>query len=68
MRTQQVQDNLWPLLGTQQGIWFAQQVMPNPEEFNVAHYVEIEGQVDTSVFRQAVAKGLTLQIHYIVVM
>lgn len=49
MRTQQVQDNLWPLLGTQQGIWFAQQVMPNPEEFNVAHYVEIEGQVDTSV-------------------
>ena len=58
MRTQQVQDNLWPLLGTQQGIWFAQQVMPNPEEFNVAHYVEIEGQVDTSVFRQAVAKGL----------
>ncbi|HHF3222464.1 TPA: amino acid adenylation domain-containing protein [Vibrio diabolicus] len=58
MHTQQVQDNLWPLLGTQQGIWFAQQVMPNPEEFNVAHYVEIEGQVDTSIFRQAVAKGL----------
>ena len=34
MHTQQVQDNLWPLLGTQQGIWFAQQVM----KFYIEHF------------------------------
>ncbi|WP_394145624.1 amino acid adenylation domain-containing protein [Vibrio atypicus] len=58
MHAQDAREERCPLIGTQQGIWFAQQVMPNPEEFNVAHYVEIEGDIDLDKFANAVKLGI----------
>ncbi|UXI03293.1 non-ribosomal peptide synthetase [Photobacterium sp. TY1-4] len=58
MQNHDVQEELWPLVGTQQGIWFAQQVMPNPAEFNVAHYTEIFGDIDQAQFAKAVNAGI----------
>ncbi len=59
MHTKDARADYYPLIGTQQGIWFAQQVMPNPEEFNVAHYLEIEGEIDLDKFAKAVNLGIT---------
>ncbi|NAX44993.1 MULTISPECIES: vanchrobactin non-ribosomal peptide synthetase VabF [unclassified Vibrio] len=69
MYNSSVQEDQWPLIGTQQGIWFAEQMMPNPEQFNVAHYVVIQGQIDIELFLNAVAIGLqgvdSLHCHYL---
>ncbi|SJN59342.1 Linear gramicidin synthase subunit D [Vibrio ruber DSM 16370] len=58
MKDHQVSEELYDLTGTQQGIWFGQQVMPRPEAFNVAHYTEIDGAIDLECFTQAVNRGV----------
>ena len=42
------------LIATQAGIWFAEQVSPTQNEFNVAHYVEIPLALDITHFSQAI--------------
>ncbi|SHG09611.1 non-ribosomal peptide synthetase [Vibrio gazogenes] len=58
MKDHQVPEEQYALIGTQQGIWFGQQVMPRPESFNVAHYIEIDGEIDLERFTQAVNLGV----------
>ncbi|EKO3672443.1 amino acid adenylation domain-containing protein [Vibrio metschnikovii] len=68
MKEHQVPEERYPLIGTQQGIWFGQQLMLRPEEFNVAHYIELDGDIDLECFSQAVNSGIfaadSLHFHY----
>ncbi|MDW6092703.1 amino acid adenylation domain-containing protein [Vibrio rhizosphaerae] len=58
MKDHQIPEELFDLTGTQQGIWFGQQVMPKPESLNVAHYIRIDGAIDLACFTQAVQLGV----------
>ncbi|QMV14155.1 amino acid adenylation domain-containing protein [Vibrio spartinae] len=69
MKDHQVPEEQYALIGTQQGIWFGQQVMPRPESLNVAHYIEIDGTLDLERFTQAVNHGVaaadSLHVEYL---
>ncbi|MEI8632255.1 condensation domain-containing protein [Vibrio sp. PP-XX7] len=59
----------WPLIGSQLGIWFADQLSHQRHELNVAHYVEIQGNIDVPLLSTAIEIGLseadTLHSHYV---
>ncbi len=58
MRNHEAREKHFSLVGTQKGIWFGQQVSSKPSEFNVAHFTEIDGDVDLDKFSKAVDKGI----------
>ena len=47
-----------PLVAAQPGIWVADQLTPHPNAYAVAHYVELDGELNLDVLRQAIAEGL----------
>jgi amino acid adenylation domain-containing protein len=48
-----------PLIAAQPGIWMGDQVSATRNAFIVAQYVELEGEVDAEIFRQAIRIGLS---------
>jgi enterobactin synthetase component F len=46
------------LVAAQPGIWMAEQLSTLPNAWSVAHYVELEGEIDASLLQQAIALGL----------
>ncbi|SJL85128.1 non-ribosomal peptide synthetase [Vibrio palustris] len=67
--SQSVSDSLFPLVGPQLGILFADQLSEIKNEFNVAHYIDIQGKVDIDVLTTAIELGVseadTLHSRYI---
>ena len=50
MTTPVVQQNeMLPLVAAQPGIWMADQLSPQPNAWSVAHYVELNGDIDESL-------------------
>ncbi|WP_312624556.1 enterobactin non-ribosomal peptide synthetase EntF [Scandinavium sp.] len=47
-----------PLVAAQPGIWMAEQLSTLPNAWSVAHYVELEGEMDAARFAEAIALGL----------
>ena len=47
-----------PLVAAQPGIWMAEKLSSLPNAWSVAHYVELEGDVDAALLQQAVVLGL----------
>ncbi|HEX4501483.1 MAG TPA: enterobactin non-ribosomal peptide synthetase EntF [Scandinavium sp.] len=47
-----------PLVAAQPGIWMAEQLSTLPNAWSVAHYVELEGEIDAPLLQQAIALGL----------
>ncbi|MGL4724764.1 MAG: enterobactin non-ribosomal peptide synthetase EntF [Scandinavium sp.] len=47
-----------PLVAAQPGIWMAEQLSTLPNAWSVAHYVELEGDINGALFQQAIATGL----------
>jgi len=58
-----------PLVAAQPGIWMAEQLSTLPNAWSVAHYVELEGEMDAARFAEAIALGLvqadTLKMRFI---
>ncbi|MGU3521883.1 enterobactin non-ribosomal peptide synthetase EntF [Enterobacteriaceae bacterium C23F] len=48
-----------PLVAAQPGIWMAEQLSTLPNAWSVAHYVELEGEIDAARFNEAITLGLT---------
>ncbi|QKN82835.1 enterobactin non-ribosomal peptide synthetase EntF [Scandinavium goeteborgense] len=48
-----------PLVAAQPGIWMAEQLSTLPNAWSVAHYVELDGEMDASLLQQAITLGLT---------
>ncbi|HEY2452707.1 MAG TPA: enterobactin non-ribosomal peptide synthetase EntF [Scandinavium sp.] len=46
------------LVAAQPGIWMAEQLSTLPNAWSVAHYVELEGEIDAPLLQQAIALGL----------
>jgi hypothetical protein len=42
------------LNGTQTGIWFADQILSRNDSYLVAHYTEINGEIDAETLRQLI--------------
>ncbi|MCS2153352.1 enterobactin non-ribosomal peptide synthetase EntF [Scandinavium goeteborgense] len=47
-----------PLVAAQPGIWMAEQLSTLPNAWSVAHYVELDGEMDASLLQQAITLGL----------
>lgn len=47
-----------PLVAAQPGIWMAEKLSTLPSAWSVAHYVELTGELDTSLLAKAVVAGL----------
>ncbi|RLQ88556.1 non-ribosomal peptide synthetase [Notoacmeibacter ruber] len=47
-----------PLLSTQQGIWFADQVGSAANAYAIAHTIELRGEIDLACMQQAIRTGL----------
>ncbi|QKZ04559.1 enterobactin synthase subunit F [Pseudomonas eucalypticola] len=47
-----------PLVAAQSGIWMADQLSPHHNAFAVAHYVELQGPLDSALLMQAIVAGL----------
>ncbi|PIJ50203.1 non-ribosomal peptide synthetase [Erwinia sp. OLTSP20] len=60
-----------PLIAAQPGIWMAEKLSVLPNAWCVAHYVELQGDLQRDVFRRAVVAGLgqadTLRMRFSVV-
>ncbi|MGU3413360.1 enterobactin non-ribosomal peptide synthetase EntF [Enterobacteriaceae bacterium C34A] len=50
--------NRLPLVAAQPGIWMAEQLSTLPNAWSVAHYVELEGEIDAARFNEAIILGL----------
>ena len=46
------------LNGTQMGVWFGEQTAGSTGQYTVAHYVEINGQLDVTALQAAIRQGL----------
>jgi len=57
-----------PLVAAQPGIWMADQISPHCNAYAVAHYVELNGSIDSARLLQAIVLGLhevdTLQLRF----
>ena len=53
-----VQQQLMPLVAAQPGIWMAEQLSPQVNAWSVAHYVELNGELNESLLQQAVVSGM----------
>ncbi|MFP2421497.1 enterobactin non-ribosomal peptide synthetase EntF [Pseudescherichia vulneris] len=47
-----------PLVAAQPGIWMAEQLSSLPNAWSVAHYVELDGEIDAALLQQAIVLGL----------
>ncbi len=47
-----------PLVAAQPGIWMADQLASHRNEFTIAHYIEINGELDRALFDAAIRQGL----------
>lgn len=47
-----------PLVAAQPGIWMAEQLSTLPNAWSVAHYVELDGEMDASLLQQAITLGM----------
>ncbi|SQJ43763.1 enterobactin synthetase component F [Salmonella enterica] len=58
-----------PLVAAQPGIWMAEKLSDLPSAWSVAHYVELNGELDAALLAKAVAIGMeqadTLQMRFI---
>ncbi|AOM41383.1 amino acid adenylation domain-containing protein [Xenorhabdus hominickii] len=48
-----------PLVAAQPGIWMADQIASQRNVFTIAHYIEINGELDRSLFDAAIRQGLS---------
>lgn len=53
-----VQQQLLPLVAAQPGIWMAEQLSSQVNAWSVAHYVELNGDLNESLLQQAVVAGM----------
>jgi enterobactin synthetase component F len=53
------QTDTLPLVAAQPGIWMADQLSPQPNAWSVAHYVELNGEVDEALLCRAIIAGMT---------
>nr|WSX74771.1 amino acid adenylation domain-containing protein [Streptomyces sp. NBC_00899] len=62
------EDEIRPLSGAQEGIWFAHRLGPGKGAYNTGEYVEIHGRVDPTVFeaalRRTVAEAETFALRF----
>lgn len=47
-----------PLVAAQPGIWMAERLSTLPNAWSVAHYVELEGDIDAALLQRAIVQGL----------
>ncbi|SCB93362.1 enterobactin synthetase component F [Kosakonia oryzendophytica] len=47
-----------PLVAAQPGIWMAEQLSSLPNAWSVAHYVELQGEIDAALLAQAIVAGM----------
>ncbi|VEB62269.1 enterobactin synthetase component F [Salmonella enterica subsp. enterica] len=47
-----------PLVAAQPGIWMAEKLSDLPSAWSVAHYVELNGELDAALLAKAVAVGM----------
>lgn len=47
-----------PLVAAQPGIWMADQLSPQPNAWSVAHYVELNGDVNEALLSEAIVAGM----------
>ena len=47
-----------PLVAAQPGIWMAEQLSTLPNAWSVAHYVELEGEMNPALLQRAIVRGL----------
>ncbi|BBQ84905.1 TPA: enterobactin non-ribosomal peptide synthetase EntF [Kluyvera ascorbata] len=47
-----------PLIAAQPGIWMAEALSTMPNAWSVAHYVELQGEVDGELLARAIAEGM----------
>ncbi|WP_312691017.1 enterobactin non-ribosomal peptide synthetase EntF [Kosakonia sp.] len=47
-----------PLVAAQPGIWMAEQLSSLPNAWSVAHYVELQGDIDAGLLAQAIVSGM----------
>ena len=47
-----------PLVAAQPGIWMAEKLSSLPNAWSVAHYVELEGDIDAVQLSEAIVTGL----------
>ncbi|MGK9175811.1 enterobactin non-ribosomal peptide synthetase EntF [Yokenella regensburgei] len=47
-----------PLVAAQPGIWMAEKLSTLPNAWSVAHYVELDGELDAPLLAQAIAEGV----------
>ncbi|KMK20193.1 enterobactin synthase subunit F [Pluralibacter gergoviae] len=47
-----------PLVAAQPGIWMAEKLSTLTNAWSVAHYVELEGELDAALLQQAIVRGL----------
>src|SRR4051812_35430497 len=63
------EDEIRPLSGAQEGIWFAHRLGPGKGAYNTGEYVEIHGRVDPEVFeaalRRTVAEAETFALRFL---
>ncbi|MDC0611226.1 amino acid adenylation domain-containing protein [Vibrio sp.] len=57
--SQSVSGNIYPLVGPQLGILFADQLSEVKNEFNVAHYIDIRAEIDIDVLIRAIELGVS---------
>ncbi|MEJ2792356.1 non-ribosomal peptide synthetase [Iodobacter sp. LRB] len=48
-----------PIVGSQLGIWLADQISPLKNGYTVAHYTELQGALDVACLQRAVRQGLS---------
>ncbi|WP_039056113.1 enterobactin non-ribosomal peptide synthetase EntF [Enterobacter sp. Bisph1] len=48
-----------PLVAAQPGIWMAEKLSTLPNAWSVAHYVELNGDIDAALLAQAIVSGLS---------
>ncbi|HWV16359.1 MAG TPA: amino acid adenylation domain-containing protein [Cellvibrio sp.] len=47
-----------PLIGTQQGIWLADQISERKNTYVISHCIELQGDIETELLQQAIRQGL----------
>ncbi len=47
-----------PLVAAQPGIWVAEQLSPWPNAYGVAHYIELQGAIDSECLLSAIVQGM----------
>jgi enterobactin synthetase component F len=53
-----ITQNEMPLVAAQPGIWMAEQLSPQANAWSVAHYVELNGDVNSALLSRAILEGM----------